>query len=127
MRRIRPEEYVQEPPQEVIHNQAFNLGDVDGVNTPDTLISNDLPVDLTIPYDNVPQRQIERTESNSFDVRSQECPICFANICNRVLITCRHMFCQICVERVLNGGNQICPLCRSIIQDVEYIVVFPEN
>lgn len=43
-----------------------------------------------------------------------ECPICLTNMTN-MTTECNHKFCQNCVDKWVNGGNDTCPLCRRSV------------
>ncbi|RHZ75362.1 hypothetical protein Glove_216g60 [Diversispora epigaea] len=56
---------------------------------------------------------------------NNECPICLDVINNGVVTLCGHIFCQECINNVLEGDNQEsgdfedrrCPICRHVIKE----------
>ena len=41
------------------------------------------------------------------------CPICFENKRNSFLYPCKHLFCNICIQKLFE--KSVCPICREII------------
>eukprot|EP00731_Ephydatia_muelleri_P023602 Em0015g1185a len=44
----------------------------------------------------------------------QTCPICQEDVCQPVMLQCRHIFCEDCVLRWLDRQSS-CPLCRALV------------
>lgn len=81
--------------------------------------------DLNIQSANVTRGQLSRTNSIRSDITARECYVCRDNTCDRVLITCLHMFCQNCVETWFRVHGHTCPMCRQPVVEIEHIVVHP--
>ena len=41
------------------------------------------------------------------------CPICFTNKMDTIFYPCRHEFCKVCVDKIIETNK--CPICRSLI------------
>ena len=44
------------------------------------------------------------------------CPICCNNEKDIVINSCKHRFCQTCIDKLKNKDN-LCPTCRKEIKD----------
>jgi transcription initiation factor IIF auxiliary subunit len=44
------------------------------------------------------------------------CPLCLDLVHDPVSTPCRHVFCRLCISRVLSTGHVSCPLCRGDIR-----------
>ena len=65
------------------------------------------------------QARYSPQSSHSSSATSNECSICCDRAKNTVLMPCRHMLCQPCVEKL-----SICPFCNQKIEST--LVVFPQ-
>jgi len=56
-------------------------------------------------------KEPQKTEDKYHEL--DECPICLEeNIKNGIKLTCNHMFCQSCIDTMIEGKDNKCPLCR---------------
>ncbi|KAI9667568.1 MAG: hypothetical protein M1821_000384 [Bathelium mastoideum] len=51
----------------------------------------------------------------------EDCPICLETLKEPVITTCAHIFCNGCIERVIDTQHK-CPMCRAELQDTEVLV-----
>lgn len=52
----------------------------------------------------------------------EECPICMESFRNPVITACAHVFCNECVERVIQEQHK-CPMCRNELPDISSLVL----
>ena len=56
-------------------------------------------------------KEPQKIENKYYEL--DECPICLEeNIKNGIKLTCNHMFCQSCIDTMIQGKDNKCPLCR---------------
>jgi len=49
------------------------------------------------------------------------CSICFEQVSNQTKLNCGHFYCKNCISKwIYYEQNDTCPLCRTIVSDVEY-------
>ena len=58
-------------------------------------------------------------ESEGYGEDGSICPICFEKKMNVICLPCKHLFCEVCMEPILNQRK--CPICRSVIITSEKI------
>ena len=58
-------------------------------------------------------------ESEGYGEDGSICPICFEKKMNSICLPCKHLFCETCMERILNKRK--CPICRRVIITSELI------
>lgn len=51
----------------------------------------------------------------------EECPICMDSFRNPMITACAHVFCNECVERVIQEQHK-CPMCRNELPDISSLV-----
>jgi len=44
----------------------------------------------------------------------EKCCVCTSKIIGKVILECGHEFCTDCIFRIVDGGNNSCPLCRTV-------------
>ena len=51
---------------------------------------------------------------------NEECSICLQNILpeQRCVTNCDHVFCESCIDAMLNIGKTTCPMCRSPLHEL---------
>lgn len=57
------------------------------------------------------------TQTNDNPAAECECPICQETIATPKITSCRHTFCQACLDKWLETNNT-CPMCRTQIRDI---------
>lgn len=56
---------------------------------------------------------LNQNRGSSYKQCELECPVCFENTTEMVQLSCKHLFCKVCVKKI--GTNKVikCPLCRQ--------------
>ena len=64
------------------------------------------------------KRKRQEAASQTFNDLEDECTVCLDIFDNPVMTKCRHLFCKVCIQRVLQarGNRAVCPLCRTPVQ-----------
>ena len=76
-------------------------------------------VDLTDENKNTLQKMLQ------ISIESQEeCPICLDTLKEPVITKCAHVFCTLCLERVV-GTQHRCPMCRAELESLDTTTVCP--
>ena len=64
-------------------------------------------------YNQVLQGIVGIKDSEGYGEDNSLCPICFVQKRNVVCLPCKHLFCDICIEKIMNKRK--CPICRGAI------------
>lgn len=53
-----------------------------------------------------------------------ECSICLELIDKSAILSCCHHFCYICIKEWYINGNNNCPICKNIINEIKFDIEF---
>jgi hypothetical protein len=96
----------------VILNDALAAGEQSAMNLS---ISKDLDINAMMAYGILVQKLVLPDPPED---PNHMCPVCYqSKNLTSMLLPCRHVLCRACARRISNINN-ICPLCRGIIQSV---------
>lgn len=79
---------------------------------PSTVQSSSKPTALAPPQNSLSQDSIDSDPTE--DSFSSLCPICYDNMLQPIKLSCKHIFCYLCVKGAYKE-NKSCPMCRSPI------------
>jgi hypothetical protein len=86
---------------ELIINQLENINNLDFIN----LMSNESI--------NTNLMSIEDFKNlKKIDIKNN-CPICFKDTTNNIILDCNHVFCNNCIKEWLVKNKNNCPICRK--------------
>jgi hypothetical protein len=91
------------------------LNNTDNANT-----TNAANFDTNIIFTNT-KIKIEHSELNNEDTSTSiECSICYNNVekLNCATLECKHEYCVVCVEQMLDKQHTSCPYCREQIKTI---------
>ena len=58
-------------------------------------------------------KELIKNDYEDNDEDDKLCPICFFNKKNVILYPCKHRFCKVCIDKIIE--NPKCPICRNFI------------
>ena len=58
-------------------------------------------------------------ESEGYGEDGLFCPICYEEKMNTICLPCKHLFCKMCIDKIMDKGK--CPICRRVIVTTEEI------
>ncbi len=57
----------------------------------------------------------------------QECPICLNGVKEFIKLTCKHLFCESCIDQIKKDNQIKCPLCRNMQNIFEWYILTLEE
>jgi len=66
-----------------------------------------------IIYNSNFKKIIAKNDSEGYGEDNSICPVCMENKRNIMFLPCKHQFCEICTEKIIE--NNSCPICRGLI------------